>query len=150
MSIRSATSGDCEAIRSLVVGLSSFYLKEGVDILPVWLEKSLSYAQFEQRLSDSAFNHFLYESNGCILGYLGIKDNHYLYHLFVDANHQRQGIATRLWQHALQQCPSTHYFLRSSLYAVPVYKSLGFVETEPASERDGIGFQPMELVLDLA
>jgi predicted GNAT family N-acyltransferase len=40
---------------------------------------------------------------------------------------------------------SNRFTLRSSLYAVPIYKRFGFSESGPVGTKDGISFQPMEL-----
>lgn len=34
--------------------------------------------------------------------------------------------------------------VRSSIYAVPVYKRFGFLESGPAGSKDGVSFEPME------
>jgi predicted GNAT family N-acyltransferase len=40
---------------------------------------------------------------------------------------------------------SSHFVVRSSIHAVPVYEKFGFVIKGPVSVKDGIAFQPMEL-----
>ncbi|MFT2112602.1 GNAT family N-acetyltransferase [Marinomonas sp. 2405UD68-3] len=42
---------------------------------------------------------------------------------------------------------SNCYTVRSSIHAVPVYKSFGFREPESTENKGGINFQPMELIL---
>ncbi|WP_425475087.1 GNAT family N-acetyltransferase [Brenneria uluponensis] len=37
------------------------------------------------------------------------------------------------------------YTVRSSIYAVPIYKKLGFKESESVTSKEGIRFQPMVL-----
>lgn len=74
-----------------------------------------------------------------------MKEASHLYHLFVSEVHQGNGIANALWQHIVKQNRVEKYTLRSSLYAVPVYKKWGFVETDTVREKDGIKFQAMAL-----
>ena len=74
-----------------------------------------------------------------------MKRSSHLFHLFVSEKYQGKGLARELWGFASNVCVSNIYTLRSSLYAVPVYRKFGFIESGVAGEIDGIGFQPMEL-----
>ncbi|MCH8529481.1 MAG: GNAT family N-acetyltransferase [Saccharospirillum sp.] len=96
-------------------------------------------------MSGSECLNLVYEVDGSIVGYLAIKGGSHLYHLFVSEAHQGKGIAKQLWMAAIEGSPVKCFTLRSSLYAVPVYKRFGFEESGPAGLKDGISFQPMEL-----
>lgn len=144
MSIRLASYNDVDAIKALVTSLSRFYLKEQESTLPTWFLESLSTAAFLKRMDDSANLNWVFECEGRVLAYLALKDGRHLYHLFVAETHQGQGIARMLWEHALSQCTSASITVRSSLFAVPVYKKLGFIENGPKGEKDGIEFQALE------
>ena len=74
-----------------------------------------------------------------------MKAGNHLHHLFVDEAHQGKGIARYLWQEIMERCPSDEYSLRSSIFAIPVYKKFGFSESGDLSEKEGIQFQPMSL-----
>jgi len=76
-----------------------------------------------------------------------MKNKNHLYHLYVSNEYQGQGVARKLWEQAMSHCRNNIYTLRSSLYAVPVYKKFGFVEVGEAQEKNGIDFQEMELKL---
>lgn len=145
MSIRKALTSDAKQIRELVSALSHFYLEDDNATLPEWFSKTLEISEFERRLSSEAFSNFVYEENGSIAGYISIKDKQHLYHLFVDEKHQGKGIAKKLWASAISGSDVRSYTVRSSMYAVPVYKKFGFVETEASANKDGIRFQPMAL-----
>lgn len=75
----------------------------------------------------------------------------HLYHLFVAESHHRRGVGRRLWEHAIQKCRGDIHTgavtVNSSRYAVPFYRSLGFVESDPENFRDGVISQPMRLIL---
>lgn len=144
MSIRFASHNDVDAIKALVTSLSRFYLKEQGATLPAWFLASLSTAAFLKRIHDSAYLNWVFEREGHVLAYLALKDGRHLYHLFVAETHQGQGIARMLWEHALTQCTSPSITVRSSLFAVPAYKKLGFIEIAPKGEKDGIEFQALE------
>lgn len=93
--------------------------------------------------------YFVAESDGVIIGVLGIRDNHRLTHNFVEASWHRRGISKRLWELASKEClrrGNPGFFeLRASTYAIPVYLRWGFVQTGYTSQKDGITFTPMKL-----
>lgn len=146
--IREANVADAPSIKTLVESLSHYYLNEEVSddqdvLLPLWFANTLTISQFENRLSSSNFANFVYVKQGQVVGYLSIKEKHHLYHLFVAQAHQRKGLSKKLWNHALSVVGGHDYTVRSSLYAVPIYRQFGFKESGPAASKEGIGFQPM-------
>lgn len=147
MNIRRALVDDAKQIKELVVSLSHFYLEDSNSLLPEWFSKTLEISEFERRLSSEEFTNYVYALNDVIIGYISFKDVCHLYHLFVAENYQGQGISKELWHYATSNSDVSTYTVRSSLYAVPVYKSFGFIESSDASIKDGIGFQPMKLEL---
>ncbi len=70
--------------------------------------------------------YWLIEEHGCVIATLGLQQGFHLRHLFVAPEHQRQGLASELWQQ-LQQLRRPRYF---SVYAwpdaVPLYYHWGF------------------------
>ena len=145
MIIRNAKEDDAEQIKELVSGLSHFYLSASEESLPEWLSSSLELKEFKSRLKNNEFTNLVYESNGHIIGYISIKNKNHIYHLFVSQEHQRKGIAKKLWEKAKNLCQSPTYTVRSSLYAVPVYECFGFTKTNEIDTKDNIKFQVMEL-----
>ena len=147
MSIRKAKVGDALEIKSLVSSLSHFYLENKKSPIPDWLLSTLDVSAFERRLSNDWFTNFVYVEGNDIVGYISMRGERHLYHLFVAEKHQRKGISTELWRYVISRMKSREYTLRSSTYAIPVYKRFGFIATGPAEVKDGIGFQPMRCVL---
>lgn len=145
MKIRVAVKSDAEAIRGLVASLSHFYLQGGARTLPEWFAMTLTVDEFEKRLKANDFYSLVCEEGGRIVGYISMKNKFHLYHLFVSEKYQGKGIARALWSQVVMQFGIARYTVRSSLYAVPVYKAFGFMETGPVQTKDGIAFQPMEL-----
>ena len=86
-----------------------------------------------------------------IVGIVGIKDNKHLYQLFVDEDYQRQGIARKLWQFAMQKCldsgNSGEFTVNSLLYAKAIYEKLGFVAQSGPVERKGVVEIPMKMII---
>jgi GNAT superfamily N-acetyltransferase len=145
MNIRVANKHDVPDICNLVKSLSHFYLESGESELPNWFSETLTKDSFLKRVLNDEYHNFVYEIEGKVEGYLSLKGNSHLYHLFVSETHQGKGISRSLWTHAINECASELYTLRSSLFAVPIYKKFGFKVVGEAGEKDGIGFQPMEL-----
>jgi len=87
-----------------------------------------------------------------VVGMIEFRDNNRISLLFVDKEHQRKGIAKRLLQEALGDCrlngsEPDKIYVHASPYSVPVYKKLGFIETDIMQEEHGIKYLPMEMIL---
>lgn len=145
MSIRVATEKDVSQIKDLVSSLAHYYLNDPGDELPSWFSETLSLSAFSSRISSTEYLNFVFDEAGVIVGYVSLKGGAHLYHLFVSEKSQGNGIARLLWHHAKERSQGNNITLRSSIYAVPVYKRFGFTESGPIGFKDGISFQPMEL-----
>ncbi len=84
-----------------------------------------------------------------LAGVIALRDRSHLFHLFVAPEHQRCGIATRLWElaraAALAKGKIAVFTVNSTLSALPVYERFGFLRTGPVTEAHGIRFVPMRL-----
>lgn len=94
--------------------------------------------------------HFILvaESMGDILGVIDIRDNSHICLFFVGKEFQGRGVGRRLLERAVTLCFENNPDCRqidvnSSLYAVPVYKKFGFVQTKTEQFLNGIRFVPM-------
>ena len=89
------------------------------------------------------------ERDGAILGFIGVRNRSHLFHMFVDKQYHRQGIARALWAVARQTARDAGhrgpFTVNSSNYALPVYKAMGFVQTEPMQCKNGLFYNPMQL-----
>lgn len=145
MNIREPSAEDLAGIRTLVISLSGFYLADVQPDLPNWLAETLTEEQFVSRLNSKEYVHRVALLAEEVVGYLCIKGNNHLYHLFVSEQHQGRGIARALWENIVECCKFSTCTVRSSLYAIPIYKRFGFVTSGPAAEKDGVQYQTMEL-----
>jgi len=68
--------------------------------------------------------------------------------MFVLPEHRHKGMAKKLWRKAQRVCAengnASYYWVRSSSYALPVYKSFGFRASGDREEVNGISFEFME------
>lgn len=155
MIVRKAEVKDIFIVRQLVLSLGHFFLrgpssKDGRAItvpLPDAFVASLAPEEFETRFNDREYLNLVCEDNGEILGYGALRADSHLLHLFVAESHQGRGVSRLLWQQ-LRSSASAQVTVNSSLYAVPVYKKLGFVVKGDIAEKSGIWFQLMECTAD--
>jgi len=143
MSVRKARVSDAHSISTLVASLAHFNVAEQGTALPEWFSNTLTIQEFERRLTSDKFIQLVYVENQQILAYIAMRGSQHLYHLFVDEAHQGRGLSRLLWEKLKQQCPSETYTVNSSIYAIPIYKKLGFIENGPAGSKEGIDFQAM-------
>lgn len=143
--IRAALIGDVKSIQILVTSLSHYYLSECTNNLPPWFNDTLTEASFLTRIQSTEFKNYVYMIENIIVGYISIKHNHHIYHLFVSEKYQRQGISKQLWNYAKTQCLSSYYTVRSSTFAIQVYKNFGFIEVGEIAQKDGISYLSMKL-----
>jgi GNAT superfamily N-acetyltransferase len=115
-------------------------------LLPGWFSDTLEISEFENRLMSEDFINLVCVLNEEIVGYISIKGSSHIYHLFVAEQHQGKGISKELWNRATYGLDVGIYTVRSSIFAVPVYKSFGFKASGAIASKDGIQFQPMEFV----
>ena len=98
------------------------------------------------------FRYHVAEDAGMIIGFVGVRDNRHLYHLFVAEPYHRRGIASRLWEVASSECRERGhtgpFTVNSSNNAVAIYERLGFRRTAPIQDSGGVLFNPMELPAD--
>ena len=82
-----------------------------------------------------------------LAGFIAIRDNGHVFHLFVDRARQRRGIARRLWEvgraAAVRRGGDGSFTVNASNYAVPVYAAWGFERTAPTQCVKGLYFNPM-------
>ena len=63
---------------------------------------------------------------------------------FVDGKHQRKGIGRALFDCILSDVPNKTLTVNSSPFAVPIYRRLGFVDTDTEHITNGLRYTPME------
>lgn len=106
----------------------------------------------------TADDHFVRVAtvDGVLAGMIEIRQNNHVALLFVDKAHQHRGIAKGLLHAALADARAAdpdleRVTVNSSRYGVPAYEKLGFRQTGPEREVNGIAFIPMamQLVADL-
>jgi GNAT superfamily N-acetyltransferase len=89
------------------------------------------------------------EADGAIAGFIAVRENKHLFHLFVDKAWHRRGVGRRLWDVARQAALAAGnpglFTVNSSNGAVAVYEAFGFVRTDIMQQKNGLYFNPMQL-----
>ncbi|WP_235211722.1 GNAT family N-acetyltransferase [Janthinobacterium sp. RA13] len=149
--LRPALVADASAIVALIDDLMPFLTlhPDGAGA-----EKFIEHCRqpaIEGYLSQSRYAYQLAYIDGALAGVVAMRDNTHLFHMFVPRAMHRRGMARRLWQAArdasLAKGDVTAFTVNSSMYALPLYTSLGFVATGPKVEEGGIAFVPMRMEL---
>ena len=117
-------------------------------------EEFLKYVEPDPLLERYLENHFVLVATLLkeIVGMIEVRDYNHISLLFVDKRFQRIGIGKELLRKSLEICFShkpglSHVSVNSSLYAVEVYRKLGFCQQGPRQTVKGICFDPMVLEL---
>ena len=151
ITLRPALVADASAIVALIDDLMPFLTlhPDGAGA-----EKFIEHCRqpsIENYLSLPNYAYQLAHIDGELAGVVAMRDNTHLFHMFVPRALHRRGMARRLWQAArdasLARGGVTAFTVNSSLYALPLYESLGFAATGPKVETGGIAFVPMRMEL---
>ena len=87
--------------------------------------------------------------DGELAGFIAVRDNSHLFHLFVGKRWHRRGVARALWNAAREAAIAAggdgSFTVNSSNFAVPVYEAFGFVRVGPTQCAKGLYYNPMRL-----
>jgi GNAT superfamily N-acetyltransferase len=87
-----------------------------------------------------------------LIGMIEIRDNKYISLLFIDKEYQGQGIAKKLFDKSLKEIirrdpKLDKFYVHASPYSIPIYKKMGFIETDNMQEENGMKYLPMEMTI---
>lgn len=149
MIFRRASVDDAEAISSLIC---SFQPSLTLDPSGRGAEEFLASVSADAERSyicSDRFHYLIAEVDGSLAGFIAVRDRTHLFHLFVEAKFQRQGLAGELWSRAhaaaCQTGPARAFTVNATPQAAPVYQRFGFEQCSPLVETHGIAFIPMRL-----
>lgn len=93
--------------------------------------------------------YYVAEVDGKLGGFIAMRDNRHLYHMFVARELHGKGLARNLWRHAREEAIARGnpgvFTVNASNHAVAVYEAMGFRRTGPMQLKNGIYFNPMQL-----
>jgi GNAT superfamily N-acetyltransferase len=147
MEFRAGSAADAEAIAGLIASFQSELTDDPSGTGAEEYIASVSVQAEREYLASERYRYFLAYADSQLAGFIAIRDGSHLFHLFVERAYQRQGIARRLWQRALEELcvpgSDSGFTVNSSLSAVPVYQAFGFVPAGSIQSIHGISFLPM-------
>ena len=82
--------------------------------------------------------------SGHLVGVLCMRAPQHIAGFFVKEAYQRRGHGRRLFERMKQNYENKTFTVNSSPYAVPVYRKLGFHDTDTEQTVDGLIFTPMQ------
>ncbi|MDD3741081.1 MAG: GNAT family N-acetyltransferase [Bacteroidales bacterium] len=127
--------------------VSGDYCKEGSEFFYNWIQASkIAERQIKQT------NIWLAFKDSELAGMIEIRDNKFISLLFVDKLYQGQGIAKKLFNESLKEMIKRDtnlekFYVHASPYSIPVYRKMGFVDTDTMREENGIKYLPMEMAI---
>ncbi|RXJ96291.1 hypothetical protein CRV00_01335 [Malaciobacter molluscorum] len=131
---------DAKELSILVTSLLSYLFE---DTTPSWFKDEISENSFEERLKDKSYKHYIYTINEKIVGFITIKEENKLFHLFVDESFHKKGIAKKLFECVKTNMDITDMKVNASLYAVAFYEALGFEKSGKQEHFKGLDYQPL-------
>lgn len=147
MILRPATPSDAPAIATLIASFQPLLTNDPSGAGAEHFLASVSEDAERQYLESDRYRFIVAEAGAVLAGVVALRDSRHLFHLFVDARFQRQGLADRLWRTVRDEalCPGHpgEFTVNASLNAVPAYGRLGFVATGDVQSVHGISFRPM-------
>ena len=146
-----ACESDAPAMAALMHAVVKRFLLPGMDeAAGAAFLQGHGAGDFADAMRDGAF-FFKAETEGCVIGMIGVFAATHVKYLFVDGAWHGRGIARELLRLAVAEMRARgeprKVTLNSSDYAVAAYRKLGFVEADARQQRDGVWFTPMALEL---
>lgn len=123
------------------------YSQEGVDSFLNFISDQNLYKMFSRGFYKL---YLAKDSDGKLLGVIGVRNKNHISLLFVESKAHKQGIGSALMDYALKEIRG-HYHLEyatvnSSSYAEGFYHKLGFVDMGPKQESQGLIYTPMQII----
>lgn len=149
MEIRTAVTADAEAISALIGSVMHHLTLDPDGVGAERFIETMTPPAIAQAIGAPNMRYLAGIDSGCLAGAVALRDNRHLFHLFVAPAFQRRGYARRLWSvvrdEAIARGNPGYFTVNSSMYAVPLYESLGFCACGERTEMNGIAFLPMAL-----
>jgi len=147
--LRAGTVADAPAVGALVMDLLPFLTIDPQGRGAESFVANIDAAAQERYLAAPAFRYQLAWRGNALAGFVAMRDNGHLFHLFVDRALHGQGLGRRLWELARDEALALGnpgvFTVNASDHALAMYTRLGFVPTGPREEQRGIAWTSMRL-----
>ena len=146
--IRTAIESDALAVSELIAGLSEYFASGSVSQMSQKFRDSVSAEAVTERIASPDYCCFVAEDVNGLSGFVAFRNPSHLFHLFVAAHAQSQGLGKLLWQKVLERSACSKITVNSSIFAIPFYQRLGFTQVGLDRTEDGISYSPMVFTND--
>ncbi len=154
VAIRPAKLEDAQSISDLIGPLAERFVVQGGRPPARAVPGSVMPAAIARCIADREFIYLVGVRDATIVGAVAVRARRHLYHLFVAAALQRQGIGRTLWQAvstaAIAAGNPGLFTVNAVPNAIPVYECFGFRATGPLLCTDGIARVPMVVAVAVA
>ncbi|MBR0566888.1 GNAT family N-acetyltransferase [Azoarcus sp. L1K30] len=142
--IRQAQEDDVSDVAELIYSTSVTCCFTPEQACPDWYRESVQPIQIAKLLKSEQMVWLVAALEQTLVGVLAVSDRSHVKYFFVHPAYQKLGIGKQLWHAALGSgALGDMLTVRSSLFAVPVYESLGFTAIEPPKSFNGMHYQTM-------
>lgn len=141
--IRTATECDAAELLRVATATIPLILQDHADPAYEPFLKSLSPDLMSERLASSNHATYVARIGDDTVGYITIREDAHVYHLFVHPGVHRLGVGRRLWDYARKFSSSSRFTVNSSLFAQHAYLRYGFEAVAPANLASKPPFIPM-------
>jgi GNAT superfamily N-acetyltransferase len=145
--IHPATLTDAARISELILHMQDLLTIEPNGVGAEEFLQSLRPEAIASYITSPNFNYLIGTNDDKLVGLVAVRDNQHLYHLFVSSAEHGKGYGKQLWNAAKAQSIARgnigEFTVNSSLNAIAVYQSFGFVAVAGKEEKHGIAYIPM-------
>ena len=145
--IRPGTVADAPIVGALVMDLMPYLTLDPQGRGAEAFIANVGVAAQARYLAAPDFRYRLALDGDTLAGFVALRDNSHVYHLFVARALHGQGLGRRLWQLARDEALALGnpgvFTVNASDYGLPMYLRLGFVPVAPREEKDGIAWTRM-------
>jgi GNAT superfamily N-acetyltransferase len=142
MDIRKANASDAVSISDLIHLVSLQCNFSEAEPCPTWFVESIKPDVLKTLIASEEYSWLIAIERGEITGVLSIFEGKQVKYFFVHPQFHRAGVARAIWHKVIPRLNS-EVSVRSSLFAVPFYKKLGFKKAGDITFFKGVSFQTM-------
>jgi len=145
--IRPGTVADAPSVGALVMDLLPFLTVDPEGRGAESFVANIDATAQARYLAAPTFRYQLALHGDALAGFVAMRDNGHLFHLFVSRALHGQGLGRRLWELARDEAVALGnpgvFTVNASDHALAMYTRLGFVASGPREEQRGIAWTPM-------
>lgn len=142
MEIRKANEADAVFISHLIHLASLKCNFSDTEPGPQWFFETIKPEVLQPLIASDNYLWFIASDVGKVIGVLSIFEGKLIKYFFVHPDFHRAGVASSIWQQAIHLLQS-EITVRSSIFAVPFYESIGFKKSGDVNTFRGLSYQTM-------